>query len=69
MAEQIQQKQSIYERARAIGANMAKQQVQERSMSRSEQLGQLKPSNTPQVKQQAQNDNVQGRQLGGRGRM
>jgi hypothetical protein len=69
MAENNQQqaKQSIYERARSLGANLANQQVQERgSVSRSEQ-GQLKPSNTPQ-NNQADNDNVrQGRQLGGRG--
>jgi len=66
MAEQNQQaKQSIYERARALGAALAKQQVQERgSVSRSA-LGQLKPANTPQIK--AENDNMrQGRQLGGR---
>jgi len=68
MAEHNQQqaKQSIYERARALGAALAKQQVQERgSVSRSA-LGKLNPANTPQVKQ-ANNDNVrQGRQLGGR---
>jgi hypothetical protein len=70
MAEQNQQQQanqSIYERARSIGADLAKQQVQERgSVSRSEH-GQLTPSNTPRIKE-AENDNVrQGRQLGGRG--
>ena len=69
MAEQIPQqaKQSIYERARSLGEALAKQQVLERgSVSRSEQ-GQLKPSNSPQIKQ-PENDNVrQGRQLGGRG--
>jgi hypothetical protein len=69
MAENNQQqaKQSIYERARSLGANLANQQVQERGpVSRSEQ-GQLKPSDTPQ-NNQADNDNVrQGRQLGGRG--
>jgi hypothetical protein len=70
MAEQNQQpaKQTIYERARSLGANLAKHRGMERgSVARSE-LGQLKPSNSPQI-QKAENDNVrQGRQLGGRGR-
>ena len=70
MAEQNQgqAKESIYDRARALGANLANQQVRDRGpVSRSEQGG-LKPSDTPQVKQ-AENDNVrQGRQLGDRGR-
>ena len=69
MAEQNPQqaKQSIYERARSLGAALAKQQVQERGSVSQSQQGQLKPSNTPQIKQ-AENDNVrQGRQLGGRG--
>ncbi len=69
MAEQNQQpaKQSIYERARALGADLANQQVQDRgSVSRSEQ-GQLRPNDTP-VNKRAENDNArQGRQLGGRG--
>jgi len=69
MTEQNQQqaKQSIYDRARSLGAALAKQQGQERgSVSRS-QLGQLKSSNTPQVKQSENNNVRQGRQLGGRG--
>jgi hypothetical protein len=68
MAEQNQQaKQSIYDRARALGAALARQQVQERgSVSRADQ-GQLKPSHSPQVKQ-AENENAHRvRQLGGRG--
>ena len=70
MAEQNQgqAKESIYDRARRLGANLANEQVQDRGpVSRSEK-GQLKPTDTPQVKQ-AENDNVrQGRQLGDRGR-
>ena len=70
MAEQNQgqAKESIYDRARALGANLANQQVRDRgAVSRSEQ-DRLKPTDTPHVKQ-AENDNVrQGRQLGGRGR-
>jgi hypothetical protein len=69
MAEHNQQpaKQSIYERARSLGANLANQQVQERGpVSRSEQ-GQLRPNDTP-INKRSENDNLrQGRQLGGRG--
>jgi len=65
MAEQNQAKQSIYEQARAAGAALREQGVQERSASRSE-LGQLKPANTP--RQEAGNDNArQERSVGGRG--
>jgi hypothetical protein len=69
MAEQNQQqaKQSIYERARALGANLANQQVRERGSASRGETGQLRPSDTP-VNKRAENDNVhQGRQLGGRG--
>ena len=68
MAEQNQQpaKQSIYERARALGASLASQQVRERGSASRAEIGQLRPSDTP-VNKRAENDNErQGRQLGGR---
>ena len=69
MAEQNRQqaKQTIYERARSLGANLANQQVRDRGSASRAVTGQLRPSDTPSNKQ-AENDNVrQGRQLGGRG--
>jgi hypothetical protein len=69
MAEQNQQpaKQSIYDRARALGANLANQQVRERGSASRAETGQLRPNDTP-INKRSENDNLrQGRQLGGRG--